>query len=117
MLNIAVIGASGRMGGAIIRAIQNDAAISLSCALECPESGVLGQDAGMLAGTGPLGISVVDNPKEQEFDIMIDFSTPASTLLNIEFCNNAGRAIVIGTTGMNDEVLEKMRQASEQIPV
>ncbi len=117
MINIAVIGAGGRMGGAIIRAIQSDAAVSLSCALERPESDALGQDAGVLAGTGALGITVVDNPQEQEFDIMIDFSTPASTLLNIEFCKNAGRAIVIGTTGMNDEVLEKMREASEQIPV
>lgn len=117
MINIAVIGAAGRMGGALIRTIQNDDAVTLSCALERPGSTALGQDAGIVANVGSSGVTIVDSPQGQAFDIMIDFSTPASTLLNIEFCKNAGRAIVIGTTGMNDEVMEKMRQASEQIPI
>lgn len=117
MINIAVIGAAGRMGGAIIRAIQNNEAVSLSCALERPGSPALGQDAGVLANVGALGITVVDSPQGQDFDIMIDFSTPASSLLNIEYCQNAGRAIVIGTTGMNDDVLHKMQQAAKHIPI
>jgi len=117
MINIAVVGAAGRMGGALIRAIEDGDAISLGCALERPESPMLGRDAGVLANVGELGVTVVDSPQGQEFDTMIDFSTPASTLLNIEFCRNQGRAIVIGTTGMNDDVLDKMRQAAKHIPV
>lgn len=117
MINIAVIGAAGRMGGAIIRAIQNVEAVALSCALERPGSPALGQDAGLLANVGELGITVVDSPQGQDFDIMIDFSTPVSSLLNIKYCQDAGRAIVIGTTGMNDDVLHEMQQAAKHIPI
>ena len=117
MIDIAVIGAAGRMGGAIIRAIQSEPAVSLSCALERPESDALGLDAGTRANIEPLNVSIIDNPQGQAFDIMIDFSTPASSLLNLDYCQNAGRAIVIGTTGMNDDVMRKMQQAAGQIPV
>ncbi len=117
MIKIAVIGAAGRMGGAIIRAMENDDTVMPGCALECPDSVVLGQDAGELAQVGRLGIEVVDSPEGQDFDIMIDFSTPAATRDNLEFCRREGRAIVIGTTGMEDEQLAEIRAAAEDIPV
>ncbi len=117
MVDIAVVGAAGRMGGALIRAIAADEELSLSCALEHGESIALGKDAGEVANIGLSNIAIADSPKQQPFDIMIDFSTPASTLLNIEFCQNEKRAIVIGTTGMNDAVLAKMRLAAKTIPV
>lgn len=117
MVNIAVIGAAGRMGGAIIRAIAVDDALTLSCALERPGSIALGKDAGIVANAGSSDVEIVDSPVGQPFDIMIDFSTPASSLLNIEFCQHEGRAIVIGTTGMNAEVLAKLEQASQSIPI
>ncbi len=105
------------MGGAIIRAIQSDEAVQLSCALEHSKCTALGEDAGSLAKTGELGIKIVDSAKGQDFEVMIDFSTPTSTLLNIEHCLNENRAIVIGTTGMNDEVMAKMAEAAKTIPV
>lgn len=117
MIKLAVIGAAGRMGGAIIRAIEVDSAVDLGCALERAESSALGQDAGLIAGLAPLGINIEAAAKTQGFDTMIDFSTPAASLLNIEYCRQEGKAIIIGTTGMNDEVLAKMRQAAEHIPI
>lgn len=117
MTKLAVIGAAGRMGGAIIRAIESDQAVTLSCALEHADSPALGQDAGMVANIGELNIPIVSSAKEWVFDTMIDFSTPASSLLNIEHCLNEARAIIIGTTGMNEEVMAKMRRASEHIPI
>ncbi len=117
MNKIAVIGAAGRMGGAIIRALSSEQELELSCALERAECPVLGEDSGTISGIGENGVIIVDNPEAQAFDTMIDFSTPASTLLNLEFCRNQGRAIIIGTTGMDEDALEMMRQASQQIPV
>lgn len=105
------------MGGAIIRAIQDDDAVSLSCALERHESAALGEDAGLLANVGKLGMAIVDSPRGQSFNVMIDFSTPTSTRLNIEHCLSEGRAIVIGTTGLNDDVMNKMREAAKHVPV
>lgn len=117
MNTIAVIGAAGRMGGAIIRALEAEEELALGCALERADCPVMGEDAGTIAGLAACGVPIVDGPENQTFDIMIDFSTPASSLLNIEHCRQTGCSIVIGTTGMNEEVLEKMRQAAEKIPV
>jgi len=117
MKKVAVIGAAGRMGGAIIRALSADQQLSLGCALERPGSAALGKDAGQLAGLAQCNVPVVDSADGEGFDIMIDFSTPAATLLNIENCRKQGKSIVIGTTGMNEEVLESMRQAARHIPV
>ncbi len=117
MIDLAVIGAAGRMGGAIIRALESDQAVRLACALEHTDSPVLGQDAGSVANTRELGIPIVSNPEVQEFDTMIDFSTPDSTLRNIEFCRKTGKAIIIGTTGMNQKMMETMRQAAQEIPI
>lgn len=117
MNKIAVIGAAGRMGGAIIRALDAENELALGCALERADCPALGDDAGVIAGATSRGVLIVDSPESQDFDIMIDFSTPASTLLNIEYCRQANRSIVIGTTGMNEEELDKMRQAAQYIPV
>lgn len=117
MKKVAVIGAAGRMGGAIIRALSMDQQLSLGCALERSGSPALGKDAGQLAGIAPCDVPIVDTLDGGDFDIMIDFSTPAATLLNIESCRKQGKSIVIGTTGMNEEVLESMRRAAQHIPV
>lgn len=117
MKKIAVIGAAGRMGGAIIRALDAESELALSCALERVDCPVLGEDAGSIAGAVSRGVPIVDSPEGQGFDIMIDFSTPASTVLNIEHCRKADRAIVIGTTGMNEQEMEKVHQAAQEIPV
>jgi len=117
MSKIAVIGAAGRMGGAIIRALSEDQQLSLSCALERPGSSALGEDAGQLAGIAPCAVAIVDSAEGGDFDIMIDFSTPAASMLNIETCRRQGKSIVVGTTGMNEEMLESMRQAAQYIPI
>ena len=117
MIKLAVIGAAGRMGGAIIRALESDQAVRLASALEHTDSPVLGQDAGRVANTNKLGVPIVSNPEAQEFDVMIDFSTPTSTLKNIKFCHQAGKAIVIGTTGMDQDMMAHMHHAAEDIPI
>ena len=117
MIKIAVIGAAGRMGGAIIRAMENDDDLALGCALEHAESTALGRDAGVSAQVGRLGLEIVSSPVGYDFDIMVDFSTPQATLENLEFCREHKRAIVIGTTGMDEDGLARVRDAAREIPV
>lgn len=117
MIDIAVIGAAGRMGGAIIRTINVDDSVTLSCALEYAESTALGEDAGVQANIGSLNLPIIASAKGQKFDVMIDFSNPASSLLNLELCLDEKRAIVIGTTGMDEEMMQNMRKAAQTIPV
>lgn len=119
MRRIAVIGAAGRMGKTLIEAIQQAEGASLTAAIERPESSLIGADAGELAGVGKLGVSIVGDLSLVlgEFDVLIDFTHPTSTLLNLEACRAAGKAMVIGTTGFSEGEKQLIAKAAEQVPV
>ncbi len=105
MIRIAVTGAAGRMGKTLIEAISMAEGAHLTAAIERPDSSLIGADAGELAGMGKNGISVVGSIDDvlDDFDVLIDFSSPVSTLANAAACKEAGKKMVIGTTGFNDQ--------------
>src|SRR6185369_14735745 len=119
MIKIAVCGAAGRMGGRIIVAVNEAQGVELSGALERPGHPMLGQDAGMLAGTGPLGVKVTDdiNAVVEGCDVMIDFTTPKVSLKNLEVCGLKKKAIVIGSTGFTPEERALAKELAKDIPV
>jgi 4-hydroxy-tetrahydrodipicolinate reductase len=119
MSNIAVIGAAGRMGKALIETIAETQGARLSAALEHPDSSLVGADAGELAGIGRNNIQVVASLAEvaDDFDVLIDFSIPAVTAANAAFCAEHGKKMVIGTTGLNDEQLQQVMAASQSSAV
>ena len=100
---IGILGAGGRMGRILIQAVK-EAGYQLA-AVERPESSLIGADAGELAGVGSLGVKVVGHLEEvvKDCDVVIDFTAPAATVNHLKICRENGVAIVIGTTGMNDE--------------
>jgi 4-hydroxy-tetrahydrodipicolinate reductase len=119
MTRIAITGAAGRMGRSLIEACHQAEGLELTVALEHPGSSLLGSDAGELAGIGKLGVlvgtdlaAVVD-----DFDVLIDFTRPEPTLVNLEVCRQAGRRMVIGTTGLNEEQTAQIRNASQDMGV
>lgn len=103
MTRIAICGAGGRMGRALVQAIAATEGASLTAALERPDSSFLGADAGELAGVGVLGVKVSGDLAAvlDDFDVLIDFTVPAATLAHAEICRQAGRKIVVGTTGLD----------------
>jgi 4-hydroxy-tetrahydrodipicolinate reductase len=119
MVKIAVCGAAGRMGGRIIVAVNEAEGVELTGALERPGHPMLGQDAGMLAGTGPLGVKVTDdiNAVVEGCDVMIDFTTPKVSLKNLEVCGLKKKAIVIGSTGFTPEERALAKELAKDIPV
>ena len=119
MLNIAVTGAAGRMGRALIAACDLNENTRLSTAIERPGNTLVGSDAGDLAGLGPLNVKVTDNLESDvdDFDVLIDFTTPESTLQNLETCVKHHKNIVIGTTGFDDVGKQKIRAAAAGIGV
>lgn len=104
MTRIAIAGAGGRMGRALIQAVAASPEATLAAAIERPDSSLLGSDAGELAGVGALGVRLVGHLADviDAFDVLIDFTVPAATAANVEACRRAGRGIVIGTTGLDD---------------
>jgi 4-hydroxy-tetrahydrodipicolinate reductase len=119
MTRIAITGAAGRMGRSLIEACQHTDGLEVSVALEHPESTLLGSDAGDLAGIGKLGIQVGADlaAVSDAFDVLIDFTRPESTLANLETCRQAGRRMVIGTTGFSDEQKAQIAIAAQDIAI
>ena len=96
MLKIALTGSSGRMGQAIIEVISQSDSLILGAAL----------DKG-----GDLNSALA------QFDVLIDFSSPAATLQYLAICQNAGKAMVIGTTGFADDELQIINSAAKDIAI
>lgn len=119
MTRIAVNGAAGRMGKTLIEAVAQNPETTLTAAIERPDSTLLGADAGELAGIGRNGVEVVASLAQviDAFDVLIDFSTPAASAANARLCADAGRALVIGTTGFDAAQLAAVHDAARRVPV
>jgi 4-hydroxy-tetrahydrodipicolinate reductase len=115
---IAIIGAAGRMGRAIARAILEGKTAEVVAAVERPGAPELGQDLGPLAGIPPLGVTVQEQlPATGAADVWIDFTAPASTVANVRAAQAAGARIVVGTTGLSPEDRQVIATAAAAIPV
>jgi 4-hydroxy-tetrahydrodipicolinate reductase len=103
-IRIAINGASGRMGKALIETVAATEGAQLTAAIDRHDSSLIGADAGELAGVGKLGVALAYNLEQliDQFDVLIDFSAPVATLKNAALCATHGKAIVIGTTGFSD---------------
>ncbi len=119
MVRIAVAGAAGRMGRNLIKAVHDSKLVVLAAASEYPKSSLIGVDVGEVIGIGSCAISIVDDLSKvvDKFDVIIDFTQPASTLNNIELCQQFNKAIIIGTTGFSESDKESIMQASKNIPI
>lgn len=109
-MRLVVVGAGGRMGRALVAAIQasGKAVVSgalVSAAIERSGSPYLGQDAGVLAGIGPIGVPITDDPLPAfaAADGVVDFTTPAATVHFAELAAQSRIIHVIGTTGCSAE--------------
>ena len=96
MTKIAITGSNGRMGRALIRAVKFNPNVF----------------------QGPI-LSRGDDIKGvlKDCDVLVDFTRPEATLDALSICRNAGKAMVIGTTGFSDDALKAIDQASSDIPI
>jgi len=100
-MKLVVVGAAGRMGQTLIRLIHSIEGVRLHAAVERVGSPFVGKDAGEIAGLGPTGVIIGDDPLNAFLDAegVLDFTSPAAT---VEFSGLAAQARivhVIGTTG------------------
>ena len=119
MVRIAIAGAAGRMGRNLVKATYHNSQASVGAASERPESSLIGVDVGELCGEGHFDISLVDDLEKNiaDFDVIIDFTAPASTMTNLELCKQHGKKLVIGTTGFSEQEKEQIDADAKQIPV
>ena len=113
---VVVLGASGRMGRAVVR-LAHEAGMKVVLALATTEHG---RDAGELAGVGPIGALVTGDSSAISgtgADVMIDFSTPSALVEAAAVCAIARIAIVSGTTGLDDGAKAALDDAAKRSAV
>jgi 4-hydroxy-tetrahydrodipicolinate reductase len=117
-LGIIVCGIGGRMGGAVVRALQQSPDCRLVAAIDRKGSARVGKDAGEISGAGYLGVTVTDNldhalePKA----VVIDFSTPAASLAFLQSAARKRAPIGIATTGFDAGQLAEIKRLARRTP-
>jgi 4-hydroxy-tetrahydrodipicolinate reductase len=113
-MRLAVVGASGRMGRAVVR-LAHAAGIEVVCAIGATD---LGRDAGELAGVGAIGTPVVDGLSALETsraDVIVDFSAPSVVLALVPLAASRLIPVVTGTTGLGDDGMDALDQAAKRV--
>jgi 4-hydroxy-tetrahydrodipicolinate reductase len=109
-MKVAIAGAGGRMGQALIEAVLADRDLQLAAALDAAGSPAIGRTAGGLKiGADLAAIAAAD--------VLIDFTRPAGTLAHLDACLKQGKAMVIGTTGFAEAQKARIADGAKRIPV
>jgi 4-hydroxy-tetrahydrodipicolinate reductase len=118
-MRIAILGADGRMGRALVRAVvAAGLEAKLTAATEHAASAAIGHDAGVVAAGQALGVLIeAGAPQAGAADVWIDFTVPAATVAYTEAAVAAGAALVIGTTGLSAEQRAAVERASKKVPI
>jgi len=114
-----LIGVSGRMGQALLRAAPAFPRLNITGAVASPTSLSLGRDAGEVAGVGCLHLPIISDLARAltEADVAIDFSNAAATRTNLAACRAARKPLLIGTTGFAAELDRALAEAARDIPL
>jgi 4-hydroxy-tetrahydrodipicolinate reductase len=115
-LRLVVHGAAGRMGRRVVAAAAADSRVQLVAALDRAGGPHSGEDAGVLAGVGSLGVPVTAD-WEGPADVIIDFSLPRAVAGIARLATERKLPLVVATTGMDAEDLAALEKARELIPV
>lgn len=110
MIKLAVSGACGKMGSRIISLAKEDKELKVIIGLERKGHEMVGKFVG--------DIKISDNPEEiKDADVLIEFTNPEATIEHLDFVLRYKKSLVIGTTGLNEEQKERIKEASKSVPV
>jgi 4-hydroxy-tetrahydrodipicolinate reductase len=107
------------MGLCLLKAALAAENAELTVAVSRPDSLAIGKDAGELAGMSVAGIQVSDDlvALTDKFDVLIDFTRPEASMNYIDICRQAGKKIVIGTTGYSDAQKAAIADAAKDVAI
>ena len=119
MKKLAILGAGGRMGGALIRCAHRDKFWTLAAAVERSDHESVDKDAGLHAGLEEVGVPIEPSLEAAALlaDAMIDFSFHEAVPEHMEAATKQSKPIVLGTTGLTDDEAAAVRLAAESVPV
>lgn len=117
LIRAALIGATGRMGQALVRAAPAFADLVITGAIASPDSLALGRDAAQLAGGSATNLKITsDLPAAlAQADVALDFSSPAAAAEHLAACRSAGKPLLLGTTGYDAALATEFDEAARHI--
>jgi 4-hydroxy-tetrahydrodipicolinate reductase len=107
------------MGLCLLKAVLVAENTELTVAVSRSDSLAIGKDAGELAGVATAGIQVTGDlaALTDRFDVLIDFTRPDASMNYIEICRQAGKKVVIGTTGYSDAQKALIAEAADDVGI
>jgi 4-hydroxy-tetrahydrodipicolinate reductase len=114
VLNVAIAGASGRMGRMLIEAVLAAPELNLAAAMEQSGNAHVGKEAAESSA-----VRITDDIEEglRNADVLIDFTRPEGTMHHLAACQKLKRNFVVGTTGFDDAQLKAIRDAAQMLPI
>jgi 4-hydroxy-tetrahydrodipicolinate reductase len=110
MIKLGIAGVCGRMGRRIFEMACYDKDFEVALALEKKGLPVIGKELGKIkVSSNPDGLFLVD--------VLVDFTSPEATEANLDYVARYRKALVLGTTGLNEEQLRKVEEISKVVAV
>lgn len=118
LINIGIAGCLGRVGSELVKSLVEDERVNFSGGFEHLDHKDLNKNFSSLLGS-KTDHKVSDNPKKifSDSDVVIDFTTPASTAQNLIIAKNNSTPLVIGTTGLTKDIIKSINETSKDIPI
>lgn len=118
-IKIGIVGCAGRMGQMLMKEVLDGQGTALAGGTEREGGGGAGKDIGELLGRGRLNLTVGTDARAlfQASDVVIDFTAPAATVAHARLAAELGKALVVGTTGLEAEHEAVLREAAAKVPV
>ena len=111
MISVVVCGALGKMGRIVVDEIAGSDGLALAGAVEAPDHPGLGSKLGAVEVTADLAAALA------RANVVVDFTNPKAALANIAAAEAAGKAAIVGTTGLSADELAAARKAAARIPL
>jgi len=117
MVRVAIAGAAGRMGRNLVHACYLSADAQLTQATDKRGNSLIGADAGAVAGIEPQNVIISEVLEADEFDVLVDFTHPSVTTNHVDYCLQNNKKMVIGTTGCDAALEQKLADAGQSIAI
>jgi 4-hydroxy-tetrahydrodipicolinate reductase len=118
-VRIGILGCGGRMGRMLLAEVAATEGCVVAGGVDAPGSAAVGRDLGELALIEPLGLEAGSDRATlfADSDVVIDFTVPSATVAHAALASEGGKALVIGTTGLDPAQSAAVAQAARRAPI
>ncbi|MGH2739678.1 MAG: 4-hydroxy-tetrahydrodipicolinate reductase, partial [Actinomycetota bacterium] len=109
MTKVGVLGAAGKVGRLVCRAVAEDSELRLVAGIDPPHAG---EPIGAMVGLSGVTLKVSDDLMtlvQAEAEVVVDFTQPDQVLENVRWAIDRGIHVVVGTTGVGPDEQERIR--------